>query len=529
MSYEMNQQNPKTPRIPQTGFDNGFNAQRSGEDMDGNFTDDENRTPMNENVSVSGRSDDTTNTTFNDENGKIVTPLSVSIPTFENVTELPTPMIYSPMSPAIANVSPRKFTPSDNKIHVNKRRGNKKPIDEIISTIPLRLASEVLPPIDTYQQRISSLPAVTEEEPHNTDGFPIHHDGDKTATEEDNNLVLIGYRINHYNQPVQWRKVKTIGVGNFSDVLLYESLDQNDPELFQVAVKRMRYPDEVKHLTSKSPNITELLGRLENSLTREISILNSINHPCIVKLFGVNDPIFMQSSRPLYDMLNQRQKLGPCNLIMSYCSGGDLLAAMATCSGNLDMWLVQRIFTEVVIAVKYLHDRNIIHRDLKLENVLLRFPLENITEFKDQPLYFKQNFIELADFGLSKKIERGEMCTARCGSEDYVSPEILMGVPYDGHLSDSWALGVILYSLLEDRLPFDPLPNSSARQRNRPTAHRIARFEWKWNKLLNEDCSAKEIVKHTLTRRNQRWNCTDIYQSKYIQEIVNDLEFVNNF
>lgn len=530
MSYDLNHKNPKTPRIPQNGFDTSSQYSSINGTTDIQSLDDESKNSINDNISISGESIDSNSTTVPEDSAKMVTPLAVSIPAFEKVGELPTPMVYSPMSPGIAATSPSKLRSDGNKIHVNKRRGLYKPIDEIVSSTPLRLASEVVPHLETYQQRVSSLPAVTEEELHITDEFPIQHDGFQAVkdgeSKSDDGMMLVGYRINHYDQPISWRKVKTIGVGNFSDVLLYESLGQNDPELLQVAVKRMRYPDEVKNLTCKSPNITELLGRLDNSLTREISILNSLDHPCIVKLFGVNDPIFMQSSRPLYDMLRQRQMLIPCNMIMSYCSGGDLLAAMATCSGNLDTWLIQRVFSEVVIAVKYLHEHNIIHRDLKLENVLLRFPLQHITEFRDQPLYYKQNFIELADFGLSKRVEPEEMCTARCGSEDYVSPEILMGVPYDGQLSDSWALGVILYSLLEDRLPFDPLPNASARQRNRPTAHRIARFEWKWHKRLDEECSAKEIVEHTLTRRNQRWNCTDIYNSKFIQEIVNNLQFI---
>ena len=121
--------------------------------------------------------------------------------------------------------------------------------------------------------------------------------------------------------------------------------------------------------------------------------------------------------------------------------------------------------------------------------------------------------------------KRQELCTARCGSEDYVSPEILMGVPYDGHLTDTWALGVILYSILEDRLPFDPPPNATSRQRNRATSHRIARFDWHWFRLANTELDAKEIVANTLTRKNQRWDIKQIMESIFVKTEMESLTF----
>lgn len=90
-------------------------------------------------------------------------------------------------------------------------------------------------------------------------------------------------------------------------------------------------------------------------------------------------------------------------MIMSYCPAGDLLAAVMARNGRLEAWLIQRILTEVVLAVKYLHENSIIHRDLKLENILLKYSFDDINSFRDSPIYCKQNFIELADFGLCKK------------------------------------------------------------------------------------------------------------------------------
>lgn len=91
----------------------------------------------------------------------------------------------------------------------------------------------------------------------------------------------------------------------------------------------------------------------------------------------------------------------------------------------------------------------------------------------------------LTDVGLSRRVdfERDDLLTTRCGSDDYASPELIMGLPYDGRQTDAWALGVLLFALMEGRLPFDPPPGSAEQKMRSKTAHRIARCEWRWVKL----------------------------------------------
>lgn len=69
------------------------------------------------------------------------------------------------------------------------------------------------------------------------------------------------------------------------------------------------------------------------------------------------------------------------------------------------------------------------------------------------------------------------MLTHHCGSADYAAPELLMQQAYDGRATDMWALGVVLYSLLEGRLPFDQIPGQ---RRQASVKHRIARCDWMW-------------------------------------------------
>ena len=118
----------------------------------------------------------------------------------------------------------------------------------------------------------------------------------------------------------EWTKIKEIGSGNFSTVFLYESTNDVDPKLTQVAVKRIKYPQYL--ITSSSPNSTkyrELLSRVESSLKRELSILRKLDHPCVVKLYGVNDPAFITEERPL----SRRRKLTAlprCDICLLYTS-----------------------------------------------------------------------------------------------------------------------------------------------------------------------------------------------------------------
>jgi len=95
--------------------------------------------------------------------------------------------------------------------------------------------------------------------------------------------------------------------------------------------------------------------------------------------------------------------------------------------------------------------------------------------------------ITLTDLGLSRRISlppASPLLSTRCGSEDYAAPEILLGQPYDGRSTDGWALGVLLYALMEGRLPFDAPPGKPDRSRN---THRIARCDWIWCRYGDED------------------------------------------
>lgn len=144
--------------------------------------------------------------------------------------------------------------------------------------------------------------------------------------------------------------------------------------------------------------------------------------------------------------------------------------------------------------------------------------------------------VTLSDLGLSRRIGEGEKLETRCGSDDYAAPEVILGQPYDGRATDAWSLGVLLYALLEARLPFDPHPAMSDAHRMRSRAsHRIARVEWRWVGYAGADgdheadrakfdeeelVGAMEITEGLLRRARVRWSVARVADHPWVRNAI---------
>ena len=122
---------------------------------------------------------------------------------------------------------------------------------------------------------------------------------------------------------------------------------------------------------------------------------------------------------------------------MEYASGGELYDYLNERKRVSEME-ARSIFRQIVSAVHFLHKNRIVHRDLKLENILID----------------ANGDIKLADFGLSNNWSPNSLLYTFCGSPLYASPEIVNGYPYFGPEVDCWSLGVLLYTLVYGSMPF---------------------------------------------------------------------------
>lgn len=115
----------------------------------------------------------------------------------------------------------------------------------------------------------------------------------------------------------------------------------------------------------------------------------------------------------------------------------------------------------------------------------------------------KQNddeIIKITDFGLARVVDpESPLLVTRCGSEEYAAPEIIQQQSYDGRKTDTWALGIILYSLLVGYLPFRYDPRKQ--ERVSQLFYRIVRAEVKWPTHCQVSQEAKQVV-HAILERN---------------------------
>ncbi|KAF1344869.1 kinase-like domain-containing protein [Delphinella strobiligena] len=323
----------------------------------------------------------------------------------------------------------------------------------LVKPTPSRLAhaTKALPSPPPSNKSVTSGSELDEEESRS-----IFQEQEK----EDANVEYFHVRDAHNpSKKRRWRAVRPLGQGTFSKVILATSERLPPMQPYVECNLDPRKLVAVK-IVEHGPAGGADEERIEVSLKREVDILKSVSHPSIVQLQALE----YTDERAL--------------LVLSYCPGGDLFDMASQRRELLTSRLVQRIFAEMLAAVRYLHDMDVVHRDLKLEKFL-----QSLHDPRPHP----HPLVCITDLGLSRRIPpppASPVLTTRCGSEDYAAPEILLGQPYDGRSTDAWALGVLLYALMEGRLPFDCPPGKIERSR---VSHRVARCDWIWGRFGDED------------------------------------------
>ena len=264
--------------------------------------------------------------------------------------------------------------------------------------------------------------------------------------------------------------IKKIGEGGYGKIYKVKNKESGDIR----AMKQI--------LKSKIPDIEKFQN--------EIKILSMVDHPNIVRLFEVieDDKYF--------------------NLFQELCTGGELLSKVQK---PLKEKEIAKIFKQIMSAIAYCHEKGIVHRDMKLENILFS------TESEDSP-------IKIIDFGLSvllgkKDVKENEVTdlkkygfkrmTTKVGTIYYMSPEVIKG-NYD-EKCDIWACGVILYTLLAGYPPFNG-------QTDKDIYNMISKMSFDFEQPVWKGVSkyAKELIKKMLSPAKSRYTAEEVLNSKWL-------------
>uniref|UniRef100_A0A8C5F4L0 Protein kinase cAMP-dependent X-linked catalytic subunit n=1 Tax=Gadus morhua TaxID=8049 RepID=A0A8C5F4L0_GADMO len=193
--------------------------------------------------------------------------------------------------------------------------------------------------------------------------------------------------------------IATVGTGTFGRVFLVQ--DRRGGAY--LALKQMRIPDVIRL-------------KQEQHVHNEKEVLSEVNHPFLIRLFWTHhDDLFLY-------------------MLMDYVAGGELFSYLRS-RGRFGNAAGLFYGAELVVAIEYLHAREIVYRDLKPENILLD----------------GEGHIRLTDFGFAKKLS--DRTWTLCGTPEYLAPEVIQSKGH-GRAVDWWALGILIFEMLAGYPPF---------------------------------------------------------------------------
>ncbi len=180
-------------------------------------------------------------------------------------------------------------------------------------------------------------------------------------------------------------------------------------------------------ITVKIQDKSKITPKLLHIISSECTALSLLDHPNILKIHGG-----YENKKYLY-------------LFMDYLRGGDLFHYHHK-HRTISERIAKYIFKQITSAVSYCHSQNIVHRDIKLENILIKDDLQDVP--------ISKNTMVLTDFGFATYQNlHSPPLKDFLGTVEYESPEISAGIRYDGRKSDIWAMGICLYVLVIGAFP----------------------------------------------------------------------------
>ena len=250
-------------------------------------------------------------------------------------------------------------------------------------------------------------------------------------------------------------------------------------KVYQVRLKSTGEIRACKYIDKE--NFTkESLPKFEN----ECKILRESDHPNIVKIFEV-----FETKKAFY-------------IIMENCKGGSLSIKIDERINHqtpFDEKILSEIIRQIASAIKYIHDKNICHRDLKPDNICFT----NMGSMEN-------NTAKLIDFGLGKMTNKQKISTL-VGSPLFVAPEVLMGNYTEK--CDIWSLGVIIFFLVGGYPPF--LGKDDAETKIKILK---MKYEFKQDKFKDASEDVIDLIKHCLVKEEDRFNIEQILEHRWIKK-----------
>lgn len=243
---------------------------------------------------------------------------------------------------------------------------------------------------------------------------------------------------------------------------------------FGTVVKRAKDCETGEEVAVKCIKFKTLKARYQEDAKREMQFTKELNHPGILRTIQS----FFED--------------GKIFIVSELMKGGDLFDRLVAKEFFLEEE-AKKVMRTLVAAVQYLHEQEIVHRDIKAENILLKDSSD--TDFR----------CVLCDFGFAKTLPKGGLRT-NCGTENYAAPEILMGKKY-GKSVDIWALGITMFMLITGYHPF--ADGNTLSLYSKVCQGEILLDQAIWNPLSAE---AKELVLAMLT--------VDIAKRATIQDVA---------
>ena len=231
-------------------------------------------------------------------------------------------------------------------------------------------------------------------------------------------------------------------------------------------------------------NLTNEISK--NKILYETNLMRGLCHPSVTKILETfeTDQYYL--------------------IIMEYISGGNLQSFIKK-RRKLGEKTSKILFRQIIQALKYIHSKNIVHRDIKLENILLDL----------------NNIIKICDFGVGKLIKPGAILRDQCGTPVYMAPEIIKGEGYEGPPVDIWSAGVALYIMLTGNIPFN-------RDRNHDLKHAILNNEYK--KIDDVSDQVNDLISKILEKNpSKRYTIDQILEHPWLNNANNDEEIDYEF